>query len=340
LTVAELLAVMVTEADDSRYRRLAFLLTGKGQALKLEGRFDELFPVLLGLLNHNADETRSEFQRHAALASFRELAAGAMTDHLLDHLQDEAFTRQEIVYLLLHHLGGAAVADLVDRIVAAESEPVRKNLTTAVLRIGPPAVAPLLNLLQSTVWQVVRVTAAVLGHVGGREAARGLALAAYHRDNRVRSEAIRSLATIGGREATETLLGLLQDSNPAIRRLAILWLGISRNDKAVEPLLDLVTARDLLCKSALLKKEALRALGRIGDRRVLPTLYRVVRKRHLLAAGRWRTVQMLAVESIGRLGGQEARAFLSHMVDRRGLIGTTCRKVLESMEQEKETSNG
>ncbi|HOI16716.1 MAG TPA: HEAT repeat domain-containing protein, partial [Geobacteraceae bacterium] len=208
---------------------------------------------------------------------------------------------------------------------------IEKTLTTALLRIGPPAVPPLLEALKDGRRGFVRTAIAVMGEMGNRDAVRGLSLTAYHVDNRIRIDAIRALARIGGKEATEVLLDLLRDANSAIRRQVILWLGITRNERAVQPLLDLIFERDVMGKSITLKKEALLAIGRIGDRRALEPLFRLVRKRHMLARDRWEGLKILAVEAIGRIGGDSARDFLEKTEMRGGSVGRACSAVLETM---------
>lgn len=330
-TIEELLALMETENDDITYANLARMLAAKGQALKAEGNFDRLFPVLLGLLNQNADETRSAECRANALDTFRRLALDEMAEHLLDHLEDEDFNQKEIVFMILHHLGRDVVGSIIDRIVACENPHIEKTLTTALLRIGHPAVPPLLEALKDGRREFVRTAIAVMGEMGNRDAVRGLSLTAYHVDNRIRIDAIRALARIGGKEATEVLLDLLRDANSAIRRQVILWLGITRNERAVQPLLDLIFERDVMGKSITLKKEALLAIGRIGDRRALEPLFRLVRKRHMLARDRWEGLKILAVEAIGRIGGDSARDFLEKTEMRGGSVGRACSAVLETM---------
>jgi HEAT repeat protein len=330
-TIEELLALMEKEQDDITYANLARMLVAKGQALKAEENFDRLFPLLLGLLNQNADEMRSADCRANALDAFRQLARDEMAEHLLDHLGDEDFKQKEIVYMILHHLGRDVVGAIIDRITACESPHIEKTLTTALLRIGPPAIPPLLDVLKDGRRQFVRTAVAVLGEMGNRDAVRGLSLTAYHVDNRIRIDAIHSLARIGGKEATEVLLDLLRDANRAIRRQVILWLGITKNERAVQPLLNLILERDIMGKSLTLKKEALLAIGRIGDRRALEPLFRLVRKRHLLARGRWEELKILAIEAIGRIGGDSALEFLEKTEVRGGSVGWACSAVLETM---------
>jgi len=331
LSPGEIAALMEREKDDDRYRLLARILTAKAASLKEDGNFDELFPVLLRLMNQNADETMSAARREVSLEAFREMARGAMAEHLLDHLELEDFRQKEIVYLILNQLDGEIVGDIIRRIADTDSQYSRNALTTSLVRMGVPALRPILSLLNDGRRQVVRAAVAVLGDMGNREAVRGLTLTAYHADNRIRFESIRSLAAIGGKEATEVLTELLRDNNRAIRRQAILWLGISRNEKVLEPLLELIARRDLMGRNLTLKKEALLAVGRIGDRRALDPLIRLVRKRRLLAGGRWEELNILAVETIGRLGGDAAREFLEKTVSRGGRIGRACAATLETV---------
>ncbi|MGA7827197.1 MAG: HEAT repeat domain-containing protein [Geobacteraceae bacterium] len=334
LTAQELFSLMEKETDDTRYDQLARMLERKGYALIEEGSFDALFPILLGLLNQNADATRSELQRDVSLRTFHDSACGQMLEHLLDHLEEENFTQKEIVYLVLHHLGKETVEAVIPRLVASDSQIARKALTTALLRLGSPAVPALLTFLTDSNWQVVRSAVAVLGEMGGRDAVKGLALTAYHEDTRVRLEAIRSLAEIGGREATAILLDLFRDQNRAIRRQVILWLGVTRNESALQPLLDFVIERDLMGKNATLQKEALLAIGRIGDPRALGILLRLVKKRSILFTARREEMKVLALETIGRLKGKEARDFLVKTAARGGRIGQVSAAILENMDME------
>lgn len=339
LTAEELFSLMEKEADEARYGRLARLLQGKAYSLIEGGDFDPLFPILLGLLNLNADATRSEGQRDVSLSTFHDLASGPMLDHLLDHLEDEGFNQKEIVYLVLHHLGKETVEAVIPRLVASDSQFARKALTTALLRLGPSAVPALLKFLTDSSWQVVRTAVAVLGEMRDRDAVKGLILTAYHEDTRVRLESIRSLAEIGGREATAVLLDLFRDRNRTIRRQVILWLGVTRNEIAMQPLVDLVMERDLRGKIATLKKEALLAIGRIGDPRSLDALVRLVEKRRFLASGRWEELKILALETIGRLEGKEALDFLHKTASRGGRIGQASAAVLGNMRERSRSEN-
>ena len=112
---------------------------------------------------------------------------------------------------------------------------------------------------------------------------------------------------------------------------AITWLGNTKNQRALPPLLQLVQHRDLLGKTRALKKEALVAIGRIGDRRALEPLCKLVQKRYWIAPSRWDELKLLAVEAIGSLGGEAARQFLESVSAQGGQLGQVSSAALVAM---------
>jgi len=333
LSLEELLATMSEETDDVRYGQLARILLAKGRSLKQEGDFDRLYTILVEMVQQNADPTKSAARRECAHTVLQQLSLGETTEHLLNHLEDEDFAQEEMVYLILNLLGAEVVDAVIRRLIAVGSKFSRKSLMTALVRIGPPAQPSLITLLKDGRWQVVHSAVAVLGEMGNRDAVKALALTASHLENRVRLGSIRSLARIGGMEATAVLTGLLRDDNQAIAIQAITWLGNSRNQMALQPLLQLVMKRDIMGKSHTVKKEALVAIGRIGDRRALAPLFRLLQRRYWIAPGRWDELKLLAIEAIANLGGESAQVFLESVSARNDSLGPAACAALASMAQ-------
>jgi hypothetical protein len=333
LSLEELLALITAETDDTKFRHLARGLQIKGQSLKAEEDFDRLYPVLFILLDLSSDESNSDVRRSISDMVFQQLAAGEMAEHLLEHLEDKEFGQQEFVYHLLGHLGGEIVDAAIRRLIAADNQPARNSLATLLLRIGTPAIPALIELLKDGRWQIVRIAADVLGEMKCKEAVKWLKLTVHHVDNQVRIETIRALAKIGGNEATAELIALLQDENLTIRKQAIAWLGTTRNQKALDPLVQLAVRHDLLGKHVDIRKEAVLAIGRIGNPQAIEPLQKLARKRHLLASDRHLVVQLLAIETIASLGGESAKNSLKKLEGRGGRIGRACTAALETFGQ-------
>ncbi|GFO66801.1 PBS lyase [Geomonas limicola] len=332
LSVSELVELMAQETDDDKYRQIGRILLVKVQPLRQERDFDALFCVLVALLEQHSDPTRLEPSRDEALVLLRQLSAGDLTEHLLDHLEDGEFTQKELVFLILKTIGPEAVDPVIRRLIAVGLKAARRTLSTALLRIGAPAEPALIALLKDGRWQVALSAASILGELGSREAVKGLSQAAVqHNDSRVRLEAIRALALIGGKEANVQLLAFLNDPNPAVAQHTALWLGNTKNARAVDPLWQLVQRRDLRGKLTPLKKEALLAIGRIGDRRALEPLDHLLRRRFILFPGRWNELKLVALEAIGTLGGEQARQSLSRTAELGGHLGRVASAVLDAM---------
>ena len=333
--VEELIALMSRETDDGQYRQLARLLLAKGMPLKLDRDFDRLFGVVAALARQGNEAARSAAGREQASQVLQQLATGELTEHLLDHLEDAEFEQKETVYGILKSLGVEAVEPVIRRLIAVGFKASRKTMTSALLQIGPVAEPALFGLLKDGRWQVVLAAVAILAEMGSRDAVKGLVLTSNHSDGRVRMESIRALAYIGGMEASAALIELLRDPNQAIAIHAITWLGNTRNQRALQPLLQLVLKRDLSGKFRPIKKEAVLAIGRIGDRRALDPLFRLVRKRHWILAGRWKELKLLAIEAIGNLGGDSTRGFLESVSTQGGELGRAAAAALETLAKRK-----
>jgi HEAT repeat protein len=331
LSMEELLALMEMEGNEDRYSRMASLLPGKGELLKAGGEYDRLFLILTNLLKQSSDDRKKPGQKQYANLVFQQLALGQMVEHLLDHLEEENYLRKEMILTIFTRLGGEVVDQVIRRLNMQDDQYAMKSVTSALARIGTPAVPAVTRLLKGSDWQTVRNGVIILGDMGCREAVSDLTICAYHPEGRVRMEAIRSLAKIGGREATTLLIDMLGDKNSAVQKQSIIWLGITRNDKALQSLLQIATRHDFSGKLHSLKKEALVAIGRIGDRQALEPLRTIVTKRHLISSERAEELKIAAVEAIANLGGDSSREFLVQMEARGGRIGKACSAALKSL---------
>jgi HEAT repeat protein len=336
----ELLALMEAEDEDNRYQQLGRQLVARSETLKTESTFAPLLPVLEVLLRHHQDDNRSLIQREYAVFSLQQVAEGAMAEYLLLLLEDKEFIDQERLYPLLRILGEKAVYGIIQRICLADRLVARKSLATALVSIGLPAIPPLLAMLKDERWYVVRNMVSILGELRSADCLPALRAALYHEDQRVRKETVRSLVKIGGREAESMIVPLLDEKDPAMVRHAVLFLGLMKSPLAVQPLLQIVEKRDLLLRGLTLKKEALQALGRIGDKRATQPLLR------LFAAGGgwlgWSKREEFRIElatTLGFLGDEAALAVLKEAAQDSGHLGEACSEAIDNIERLAEGSH-
>lgn len=333
MTLGALLDLMEEETDDNRYLHLARLVTTKAEQLKERGEYMGLLPVMDALIRQAVMDKRSVTQKEYASYTLEQVAGGPAVDFLLKLLENRDWDDPEKIYTIVRHLGAKIVYPIIHRLCIADGLFARKALATALVRIGHPALPPLISTLRDERWYVVRNMVAILGEIGGRECTGALKGSLYHGDDRVRKEAIRTMVKLGGREAENLIIQLLADKDASIVRQAILSLGILKSQTAVQPLIDIVTGRDLFLRELALKKESVQALGRIGDRRATSVLLDLLESPRWLAWNRWDELRVAAAAALGQLGDETALPALKARAERSGQLGRTCGEAVDTIER-------
>lgn len=333
LSLDALLERMALERDDNSYLQLARTLAAKAEEIKGAGAFPELLPALEGLLDQSALETKSAIQREYAIFTLEQVAEGKMTDFLISELENRELREPERVHRILRQLGEKVAYVIIQRLCIADGLFARKSLATALIKIGSAAVAPLVSMLQDERWYVVRNMVAILGEIGSGECVAAMKATANHDDQRVRKETIRSLVKIGGIGAEAIIIGLIADRDPGIARQSILSLGIMKSKPAMQPLIEIVADRDLFLGSLDMKKEALQAIGRIGDRRAVAYLLDLLESRHFVVWNRWKELKAHAAAALGQLGDESALPVLKKNAARGGRLGSVCSEAVDNIER-------
>ena len=73
------------------------------------------------------------------------------------------------------------------------------------------------------------------------------------------------------------------------------------------------------------------ALGKIGDRRALDPLFKMVSRKFWLFPGRWNGLKVAALEAIANLGGDQARQFLTQVAAGGGRLGRIAAADLDAL---------
>ena len=146
---------------------------------------------------------------------------------------------------------------------------VGANDWAAAVALGPPAVDPLIKVLQdkSSTWR--RDAAQALGEIGDARAVGPLLVAlgevgesgvdGVFAKLSVRGAAARALVGIGDPRAVESLVAALADANESVRKDAVEALGRIGDPRALEPLVAMLTDADEGVRGAAV--EALESMG-------------------------------------------------------------------------------
>lgn len=333
-TPEEIMVLMAREPDDDRYRELARIFVKECGRLQEGGEFERLLPLLELLLRQAHDDGAGLARRGSALLAFDQAVGEMMVNFLVQRLETQGATDGERLLPLFAELGSRAAAPLAARLRCAEGLRTLKSLAAGLVAVGDEGTQPVVELLADSRAPVVQAAAEVLGEIGARGSESELRQCLGHPDEGVRREALRSLVRIGGPAAVEAIIDCLDPSrDPVLRHLAAVSLGALRSSRAVEPLLAVVTEGDLFLRTFSLKKDALAALGKIGDRRAAALLVELLGTRHWFSPRRGEELRCLAAAVLGQIGDPAMLPFLGTLAAKGGRLGAACGAAAGAIEQ-------
>jgi len=321
---------MAGETDADRYLRLAEMLL---DLAKEQSTQESLLPAIFFLYGEETNSTRGVVLRGHARQTLSQILTEESIELLLDRVSNEGSREAEPALNLCADHWERTAPQVVQRYLNVEGSEARKKLMVLFARVGKPAVPLLLPLLTDSQWSVVLAVIPLIGEIGGEEVFRELADAAFHVNSRVRREAIRTLAKVGGAEAEEMLINLLHDRDPATKLQAILSLGIMQSRLALPHLVGILTARDTFLETLQLKKEAAYALGRIGDRQASSHLVRMLTSRHLFARQGWLELKVAIAGALVQLRDPVALETLRSMARHTDRLGKACSEAVSALER-------
>jgi HEAT repeat protein len=328
-----LLGMLKAERNEHQYLQLAREIIDTAEGLKRQEAFESLFPALAVLLDEHSSESRPQSQKEYIRYALEQIISGSMVTYLLDRIEENSPEHEAVLNRLCVILGHTLAYPLIQRLCVVESLHARKTVALALARTGAAAIPAILPMLKDERWYVVRNMVTILGEIGSAEAVNALRMTAQHAEPKVRKEVIKAFLKLNTPETEQTLISLMEDGDPDVVRQAIFSLGVSRSRLAVRPLLEIVTSSDPFLKELPLKKHAIMALGRIGDRQATDSLLDLLEIRGWLAPVRWQELKVAAATALGQLGDEAALPLLKRLARRNSPLGNACSDAVDNLER-------
>lgn len=336
-----LLGRIASCTDDDIYLILVRQAVVCADSIRLRHEPHALFPLIELLASHSDDKLRSQEIRECAQFAIEQIfMTGDLLPIVLESLGRSVGVTQAAVRAVLVAGGAPAITAAVELMGRTASLKTRKTLSTLLGSMDDHAVPVLLNLLNDSRWFIVRNICAILGAIASRDALPAVMRCLHHTDIRVRKEAIRSLAQIGGDAAESAILAVLRSSDSALHPQAIVSLGGMKSKKSLADLLNIVVSRDMFLKTLSLKIDAVHSIASIGERQVVPQLITIMEERHLLAAVRGRQLKSSVAACLGKLGDVRALPVLAKLASNDGTLGTVCAEAISMIEKNEGRSDG
>lgn len=327
-----LLGMLKAENRETQFLQLAREVIDSAEELKRQEAFDTLMPVIEALLEIHSAEGRSAAQKEFIRYSLEQITNGAMTTFLLDRIEERAAENETMLDNLCATIGQSLAYPLIQRLCVTESLHTRKTIAIALTRSGEAAISALVSTLKDERWYVVRNMVTILGEIISPDSLKALQQTAEHPEPKVRKEVVKSLVKIAPQGGERTLVAMLEDSDREVVRQVIFSLGAIHSKAAVRPLLEIVTASDTFLKELELKKLAVSALGKIGDRQATEPLLDILHVRGWLAPRRWLELKATTATALGQMGDENALPSLKRLSKHDSSFGIACSDAADNIE--------
>lgn len=336
-----LLGRLTSCAEDDSYKILIRLAVSCADNLLLRHEELLLLPLVELLADHTGDEARSETMRESARFAIGQIiATGDFLRIIFGRAGLNNGVSQQALLTVLKSGGAAAITLAIEIMGQTGNIKVRKTLSTTLGSLDEAAVPVLLGMMYDPRWFITRNICSILGTIAISAALPELIKCLGYPDLRVRKEAIRSLAQIGGPDAEMAIIGILRGSDTALHPQAIVSLGGMKSKKALPELMKIVSARDMFLQSLPLKIDALTAIASIGERQVTPHLVTLFEDRYLLAAARGKQLKAAVAVCLGKLGDARALPALESLASSDGEVGSACLDAIQILEKAEGRQDG
>lgn len=171
---------------------------------------------------------------------------------------------------------------------------VREEAVKSLIKLGKPAVDPLITALKDDDGDIRCAAAFSLGYIGDRRAIKPLVNALKDEDSRVKHRAIEALGRIADMHCVEPLIGTLNDEDIYVQNAVVNAL-VKIGKPAVGPLITALKDED-----SRARYKAIEILGEIGDSRAVEPLITALENKNLDKSKVIWALERITGENFGR----------------------------------------
>jgi HEAT repeat protein len=332
----ELLEKIDKEDDFLRYNDLSVRINEKVESLFKQKSMVEPFPALLLFLNHS--ESTTGLDPDICTIARERLDQFLVNREVLRYLIDRAGRKEEAhraeIQQMIVRRGDDAIELLLIVLIDAKEASTRRNLFNTAVLFGNPILPHIERELKSETWYAVRQMVALLGEIGDPATIDMLQQTYLHEDLRVKREVLKSMARIASDRSTQFLIKALDESDKALVNQAITSLGMLRDPAAIERLGEIALSWDSFAESQEAKREAIKALGIIGDQRAVGCLSKILLKKRWFSKITNEDFRALSANALGMIGGEDAfKTIEKVLAGSEGDLFNTCKRILDGREK-------
>lgn len=280
---------------------------------------DEEYRYFINTLNEQAGEfivtgryglvleTLKVLESNAANNIFPDITSEALQyynspefiSQIIDSLRIIGRQVRDMALLLCEYYGEKILPYLFDALIEEDSQTVRSFFIWVITRFGDRALTEAIKRLSDSRWFVKRNMLYILSECGSEKAISHIRSYGHHENPKVSFEAIKCLLKAGDSYGIRSLRDYLHDESRDTVEQAILLCGTFKVKESIPDLLKMLKKNIMSSADLREKIPVVRALGEIGDARVLDALRDILSSKSILFKG---ILEELKVEIYKTLG--------------------------------------
>lgn len=303
----DLLENLKEPLNNRAYRMLLLQLEPLCPAFFASNGIAGLLAVFNLLECHCKDSTRPAYQQRLAEKMIGRLLTDQVKSTLADAIGDSKLkaSQHRALTRLAINLQSKIAPQLLERLYAERDALIRRHYVDILAHMGESIFDLLKTDLRSEIWHVVRNVVTILGKTGLESAVQLLSQVIDHPEPRVRRAIIRALGAIGGTTVIYPLFHLAQAPDSNLQQPAIRALGALKMPQAVPPLEELLKNAGAFGKQTELKLEIVHALAATEAPQAILPLLKLARQQNLLNRKGTELLRAEAIIALGRLGNSK-----------------------------------
>lgn len=250
------------------------------KTLLLAGDYKRVLPILTTLKTFIRDD--NNFTHAHAQEVEKVIDALGEEDFLHQLIPQSKFTGTEdmdSISMFLSMLNKNAIVPIANMVGTLDNMKARRLLCDVLAILAKDNIELLYKKLEDDKWYVVRNIVYVLGKIGDIKAIPNLKKIKDHTEARVRKEIVNAIVEIKSEDAKDLLIYFLNDDNNTVRITALRYLMNMSYQKALPTISSIISSETFDAKDIYEKKEFFEALGKLGNKDVLPFLRETLLKR-------------------------------------------------------------
>lgn len=278
-------------------------------SLTSEGDFSVLTEALLLLKKIRTDENVQESVRQLAKELISELSLKKYIYQAFEVLSEAEpeTSKYKNAFLFLSTLPRETVIQGLVEILSTEEMLSRRKLLINILsKLGADSVKIIGEriLPDDERWYLVRNLVTILGNIKTEECVEYIKNALRHSDFRVRKEAVKALASIGGDQACEAIIEIYDEQEPEFKLFILKNIGATESGKAFEILSPIVEKSDRFLRDIDWKLAAIESLSMLPFAESRIMLQKLAQTRSFFFRRRARKIAASAQDALIKLNSR------------------------------------